>query len=146
MKRIEHLRLRNYTGWHCDSLYSAHHRRQRWVDGVVGLRRRHKCDELEWVRLVHPKSCRYDARTVFRNRRSVVEGLCLERFIGPDGLITRTTKVQGAACIMSWKPSPKVAETCSRSGWPAFGRRRLWPHITRVMFSLAVRKLAAAAA
>jgi hypothetical protein len=37
--------------------------------------------------LVHRESCRYDARTVFRNRRSVVEGLCLERFIGPDGLI-----------------------------------------------------------
>jgi len=42
---------------------------------------------LSGLRLGHGESYRYDARTVFRNCRSVVEGLCLERFIGPDGLI-----------------------------------------------------------
>ena len=42
---------------------------------------------LNGLRLVHRECCRYDVRTVFRVRRSVVEGLCLERFIGPDGLI-----------------------------------------------------------
>jgi hypothetical protein len=32
-------------------------------------------------------SCRYDHRREFRNDRSIVEGLPLERFVGPDGLM-----------------------------------------------------------
>lgn len=49
------------------------------------------------VRLVHreptrrgkrgPQSCRYDARRYFRRDRSIVEGLSLESFLGPDGLM-----------------------------------------------------------
>ena len=86
MKRMARVRLHNYTGWQCD--FCA-----RLITSV--------CDGwVEWLasqddtgativnglRLVHRESCRYDARAVFRNRRSVVEGLCLERFMGPDGL------------------------------------------------------------
>jgi hypothetical protein len=79
--------LRNYAGWHCDA--------------CAGLITSVSDGWVEWLnsedesgttttgglRLVHRESCRYDALTVFRNGRSVVEGLCLERFVGPDGLI-----------------------------------------------------------
>ena len=52
---------------------------------------------LTGLRLVHcllartgkrgPRACRYDARRQFRKDRSLVEGLPLERFVGPDGLM-----------------------------------------------------------
>ena len=32
-------------------------------------------------------SCQYDARKEFRNKRTIVEGLSLERLVGPDGLM-----------------------------------------------------------
>ena len=87
MKRTTYLRLHDYAGWHCDScgrlITSVS---DGWVEWLASE------DDtgapiLNGLRLVHRESCRYDARTVFRNRQSVVEGLCLERFMGPDGLI-----------------------------------------------------------
>jgi hypothetical protein len=87
MNRISHLRLRDYAGWHCDfcarlitSVSDG------WVEWLASE------DDtgatiLNGLRLVHRGSCRYDKHAVFGNRRSVVEGLCLERFMGPDGLI-----------------------------------------------------------
>lgn len=87
MNRTTHLRLGRYAGWHCDfcarlitSVSDG------WVEWLASE------DDtgatiVNGLRLVHRESCRYDARTVFRNRRSVVEGSCLERFVGPDGLI-----------------------------------------------------------
>ena len=87
MKRTTYLRLQKCAGWHCDScaqlITSVN---DGWVEWLASE------DDtgasiLNGLRLVHRESCRYDARMVFRNRRSVVEGLCLERFIGPDGLI-----------------------------------------------------------
>lgn len=87
MKRMAHLRLRNYTGWHCDSCASLIKTvTDGWVEWLAS-EDDNGATILNGLRLVHRESCRYDARTVFRNRRSVVEGLCLERFIGPDGLI-----------------------------------------------------------
>ncbi len=87
MKGRTYLRLREYAGWHCDScarlITSVNNGWVEWLasedDAGAAI--------VNGLRLVHRESCRYDARTVFRNRRSVVEGLCLERFIGPDGLI-----------------------------------------------------------
>jgi hypothetical protein len=35
----------------------------------------------------HQAYCRYDFRCEFRNDKSIVEGLPLERFVGPDGLM-----------------------------------------------------------
>lgn len=88
MKRATYLGLRNYAGWHCDScaglVTSASDGRVEWLAsednaGAAAV--------VHGLHLVHCGSCRYDARAVFRKRRSVVEGLSLERFIGPDGLI-----------------------------------------------------------
>lgn len=87
MKRISQLRLHDYAGWHCDScsrlITSVNNGWVEWLasEGETGA------TILHGLRLVHRGYCRYDARTVFRNGRSVVEGLCLERFIGSDGLI-----------------------------------------------------------
>lgn len=87
MKRATYLALRNYAGWRCDScaglITSVSDGWVEWLasedDAGAAM--------VNGLRLVHRESCRYDARAVFRNRGSVVEGLCLERFIGPDGLI-----------------------------------------------------------
>ena len=86
MKRTTHVSLGDPAGWRCD--YCA-----RLITGLSD-------GWVEWLaseddtgativnglRLVHRGSCRYDAHSVFQNRRSVVEGLSLERFTGPDGL------------------------------------------------------------
>jgi len=52
---------------------------------------------LTGLRLIHcllartgkrgPRACQYDARQQFRRNHSLVEGLPLERFVGPDGLM-----------------------------------------------------------
>jgi hypothetical protein len=55
------------------------------------------------VRLIHRRAtgvrtggrgCRYDARKEFRNHASIVEGLALERFVGPDGLMLLLSLVE----------------------------------------------------
>lgn len=85
--RTKYLRFRNHAGWHCDScdrlIESVH---DGWVEWLASE------DDtgatiVDGLHLVHRESCRYDAHTVFRNRRSVVEGLSLDRFVGTDGLI-----------------------------------------------------------
>lgn len=87
MKRTTNLRLRNYTGWLCDScaqlITSVNCGWVEWLASEDGT----GATIVNGLRLVHRESCRYDARTVFRNNRSVAEGLCLERFMGPDGLV-----------------------------------------------------------
>lgn len=87
MKGNTHPRLRNPMGWHCASCARLITTvRDGWVEWLASE------DDtgatiLNGLRLVHRETCRYDARRVFRNRRSVVEGLSLERFVGLDGLI-----------------------------------------------------------
>lgn len=114
MKRTTYLRLRNYTGWHCDScarlITSVSDGWVEWLaseDDTGGT-------ILNGLRLVHRESCRYDARTVFRNRRSVVEGLCLERFIGADGLILLLSLLSGGRTTHG--RSHRVSKTGANSG------------------------------
>jgi hypothetical protein len=87
MKRMTHFGFGNYAGWHCDScarlITSVD---AGWVEWLAA-EDDNGATIFSGLRLVHRECCRYDARTVFRHHRSVVEGLCLERFIGPDGLI-----------------------------------------------------------
>ncbi len=87
MSDFSHLMLRDYMGWRCDfcarlitSVADG------WVEWLAS-EDDNGATILNGLRLVHCESCRYDARRVFGSRRSVVEGLCLERFMGPDGLI-----------------------------------------------------------
>lgn len=70
---------------------------------------------LDGLRLVHRGSCRYDARTVFGNRQSVVEGLCLERFMGPDGLILLLSLIAAGEL-----PTADVIELAKRVQVPGY--------------------------
>ena len=83
-------------GWICDCCGNSITRiEDGWVEWLA-------CDgrgkaRVEGLRLVHtraqsPKSrrknrCQYDARREFHDRRCLVEGLSLERFVGPDELM-----------------------------------------------------------
>ena len=74
-------------GWHCASCHqlitSVNKGRVEWLASEDD----HGATILSGLRLVHRESCRYDPQSVFRSGQSVVEGLSLERFVGPDGLI-----------------------------------------------------------
>ena len=86
MEPTTHLNVRNYGGWRCascDRLITSVH--DGWVEWLAS-EDDNGAETLSGLRLVHRESCRYDVCTVFRNRRTVVEGLCLERFVGSDGL------------------------------------------------------------
>jgi hypothetical protein len=86
MKQTTHLRLRDAMGWRCACCARLiTNVSDGWVEWLSS--EDSGAEILSGLRLVHRESCRYDVRTVFGTRRSVVEGLCLERFIGPDGLI-----------------------------------------------------------
>lgn len=115
MKRTTYLGLRNYAGWHCDfcarlitSVSDG------WVEWLAAE------DDagatiVNGLRLVHRESCRYDARAVFRNRRSVVEGLSLERFVGPDGLMLLLSLL-----VVGELPAAEVIELAKRVQIPGY--------------------------
>lgn len=130
MNRMSHLRLRNYAGWHCDfcaRLITTVS--DGWVEWLASE------DDtgatiLNGLRLVHRGSCRYDTRTVFGSRRSVVEGLCLERFMGTDGLILLLSLIAAGEL-----PTMDVIELAKRVQVPGYelvrnlaGRENL-PHV-----------------
>jgi len=56
-----------------------------WVEWLTGEDGR-GATNVKGLRLVH-NSCRYDDRREFRKDHSLVEGLPVERFVGPDGLM-----------------------------------------------------------
>jgi hypothetical protein len=85
------------VGWKCNACGQLITRiKDGWVEWLA-VEDQHKRTYLTGVRLVHrlparpgkrgPHSCRYDARRQFRKDRSIVEGLSLESFVGPDGLM-----------------------------------------------------------
>ena len=87
MNQTAHVRMLDYAGWRCGGcarlITSVSDGWVEWLASEDGA----GATILSGLRLVHRESCRYDARAVFGVRRSVVEGLCLERFTGPDGLM-----------------------------------------------------------
>ncbi len=85
------------SGWRCDSCEELISDLQDgWVEWLAGEEVRGKA-EVSGLRLVHrgntgAKSselygCRYNPRDEFRKNRGIVEGLALDRFAGPDGLM-----------------------------------------------------------
>ena len=86
---------RESQGWRCsccgDLITSIE---DGWVEWLASEDERG--ERLKGLRLVHRLSpsaesngpgCRYDSVREFRNDRSIVEGLSLERFVGSDGLM-----------------------------------------------------------
>ena len=85
------------SGWRCDSCGELVPDLQSgWVEWVAAEDSRGK-PKVSGMRLVHrrnasagcraPNGCQYNPRDEFRKNRGIVEGLALERFAGPDGLM-----------------------------------------------------------
>jgi hypothetical protein len=115
MKRATHYRLRNSMGWHCaccaQLITSVS---EGWVEWLAS-EDDHGATILNGLRLVHRESCRYDPRKVFRSGRSVVEGLSLERFVGPDGLILLLSLLAAGEL-----PTAEVIEMAKRVQIPGY--------------------------
>ena len=84
-------------GWRCDSCGQLVLDLQAgWVEWLAAEDTRGK-PKVSGLRLVHrrnigsrslePYGCRYNPRDEFRKNRGIVEGLALDRFAGPDGLM-----------------------------------------------------------
>jgi hypothetical protein len=90
------IKLRDkFTAWRCDSCGDVITNIQDgWVEWLAS-EDKHGNDVLSGLRLVHrgPRrkarkhNCRYDPLQEFRSSKTIVEGLPLDRLVGPDGLM-----------------------------------------------------------
>ena len=90
------IKLRDkFTGWRCDSCGDFITSVQAgWVEWLAS-EDKHGNDVLSGLRLVHRgrqkkvrnHNCRYDPLQEFRISKTIVEGLPLDRLVGPDGLM-----------------------------------------------------------
>jgi hypothetical protein len=85
-----------FIGWVCGScgkiIFKIEDGRVEWL-----VSDRRGKGHVEGLRIVHTRTsftkredntgCRYDVHDEFRHGRKIVEGLSLERFVGPDGLM-----------------------------------------------------------
>ena len=90
------VKLSELKGWRCDRcgrLITAIE--EGWVEWLASENGDEE-EVLSGLQLVHRGSiptngqkqgCRYDSLKEFRKRKTIVEGLPLERFVGPDGLM-----------------------------------------------------------
>jgi hypothetical protein len=88
--------LHKFNGWRCDSCGELITSIDAgWVEWLSSEGDRGE-DVLSGLQLVHygsvlpngaGRGCRYDRLKEFRNRKTIVEGLPLERFVGLDGLM-----------------------------------------------------------
>ncbi len=112
---MRHFALHNFMGWHCAScarlITSVSDGWVEWLssedNGGATI--------LNGLRLVHREACRYDPRVVFRSGRSVVEGLSLERFVGPDGLVLLLSLLAASEL-----PAKEVIELAKRVQVPGY--------------------------
>lgn len=93
------------SGWRCDSCGQLVPDLQAgWVEWLAAEDTRGK-PKVSGLRLVHrrktsaksrePYGCRYNPRQEFRKNRGIVEGLALDRFAGPDGLMLLLSMIAG---------------------------------------------------
>jgi hypothetical protein len=85
------------SGWRCDHCGELVRNLQAgWVEWLAAEDAKGK-PKVSGLRLVHhrnasprrrePYGCQYNPRDEFRKNRAIVEGLALDRFAGPDGLM-----------------------------------------------------------
>jgi hypothetical protein len=96
MKQQGHTPTQTAAGWRCSFCGDVISRiEDGWVEWLA-TERTGGGVLLKGLRLVHRSAppgmsrdtgCRYDFRREFHHDRSIVEGLSLERFVGPDGLM-----------------------------------------------------------
>jgi len=93
MPRVKSIR----SGWRCDCCGELVSDLQAgWVEWLAAEDTRGK-PKVSGLRIVHrrnstprwrePFGCQYNPRNEFRKNRGIVEGLALDRFAGPDGLM-----------------------------------------------------------
>ena len=93
------------SGWRCDSCGKVVPDLQAgWVEWLAAEDTRGK-PKVSGLRLVHcsntgarsptPYGCQYNPRDEFRKSRGIVEGLALDRFAGPDGLMLLLSMIAG---------------------------------------------------
>ena len=123
--------LDKFKGWRCDSCGHVITRLQGgWVEWLASENNRGK-DVLSGLRLVHrgsPKrngrehNCRYDPIKEFRNKKTIVEGLPLERLDGPDGLMLLLSLLAAGEL-----PRAEILELAKRVQIPGY-------EVTRILF------------
>jgi len=124
MKRTNCVDVREFMGWHCASCDQLI--RDVGAGWVEWLASEDVCGNivLSGFRLVHRTvtdtaasryGCRYDVRQVFRDHGSVVEGLTLERFVGPNGLMVLLSFLSAGEL-----PKAEVIELAKRVQVPGY--------------------------
>lgn len=118
-------------GWRCDSCGELITSIEAgWVEWLAGAGE-HGKNGVKGLRLVHIL-CRYDDRREFRRDHSLVEGLPLERFVGPDGLMLQLSLIAEGEM-----PKAALLELVKRVHIPGYEQ-------TRELFSEAIHSGAVA--
>jgi hypothetical protein len=113
------------SGWRCDSCGGLVSDLQAgWVEWLAAEDTKGK-PRVSGLRLVHrrkvspgwqePYSCRYNPRDEFRKNRGIVEGLALDRFSGPDGLMLLLSMIAGGEL-----PAQELIELTKRVQIPGY--------------------------
>ena len=113
------------SGWRCDSCGELMSDLQAgWVEWVAAEDTKGK-PKVSGLRLVHrrntsprqsePYGCRYNPRNEFRKNRGIVEGLALDRFAGPDGLMLLFSMIAEREL-----PAPELIELAKRVQIPGY--------------------------
>jgi hypothetical protein len=132
MNNKQHIKPRvTLTGWRCDSCGGVITSVQTgWVEWLAS-EDEHGNDVLSGLRLVHRgpqqktqrRNCRYDPRKLFRNNKTIVEGLPLNGLVGADGLMVLLSLVAEGGL-----PHAEILELVKRVQVPGYELiRRLAP-------------------
>ena len=129
MAQLLHRSVKNSMGWKCSScgeLITSI--KDGWVEWLAGEDQSGR-PLLKGLRLVHRtratdrgadrQSCQYCARREFRNDQSIVEGLSLERFVGPDGLMMFLSLIS-----VGEMPTDEILELMKRVQIPGYEQTR----------------------
>jgi hypothetical protein len=129
MAQLLHMPGKNAMGWKCSSCGELITRiKDGWVEWLAGEGQSSR-PLLKGLRLVHRTRttdrgtdrlrCQYDARHEFRKDRSIVEGLALERFVGPDGLMMFLSLIS-----VGEMPTDEILELMKRVQIPGYEQTR----------------------
>lgn len=129
MKKTESTNTRALVGWRCascDQLITSI--ADGWVEWLA-LENGRDAAILSGVRLIHRRgvrakkgkiACHYDSRKRLRNPAKIVEGLALEYFVGPNGLLLLLSLVEAGEF-----PREDIVELARRVQVPGYELSRV---------------------
>jgi hypothetical protein len=128
MRGNDLIKMHEFNGWQCDSCSELIISIEGgWVEWLAS-ESDHGEEVLKGLRLVHRGSippnrqkqgCRYDSVKEFRNGKTIVEGLPLERFVGSDGLMILFSFLAAGNL-----PRGEILELAKRVQIPGYERAR----------------------